>query len=108
MKSRAWIFAGLGVGLAAYIVFGRRGLHCTAEADGLESAGDRVAFWGGKQRITGASKYVAGKLKKGIGTIVGDDTLVGEGIVDQVEGAVRHTAGQAASSVGEVIHDLNG
>ncbi len=108
MKLRVWILAGLGLGLAAYIVLSRRGSHDTAETDGVESAGDRVGFWGRKQRVAGAGKYAAGKLKEGIGKVVGDDTLVAEGVVDQVEGAMQHTAGEAASSVGKVIHDLNG
>ncbi len=106
MKLRTWIFAGLGVGLAAYIVFSRPTSRCAAENDGLESAGDRFASWGRKQRVAGAGTYAQGMLKRWFGRVMGNHTLVGEGIVDQVAGAACHTAGEVASSVGDVLHDV--
>jgi hypothetical protein len=41
-----------------------------------------------------------GKLKEGVGRATGDDQLAGEGLVDQIAGAVKDTAGQAPQALG--------
>jgi uncharacterized protein YjbJ (UPF0337 family) len=48
-----------------------------------------------------------GKFKEGVGRVTGDDQLTGEGVVDQLAGAVKDTAGQAAQALGTTIHELN-
>jgi uncharacterized protein YjbJ (UPF0337 family) len=48
-----------------------------------------------------------GRAREGLGRVLGDDDLVGEGVVDQAAGAVKDKVGNAAHAVGETIHDLN-
>jgi uncharacterized protein YjbJ (UPF0337 family) len=50
---------------------------------------------------------VAGKVKQGVGRVLGDDDLAGEGVLDQAVGAVKDTAGDVAQAAGQTIHDLN-
>lgn len=107
MKPHIWILAGSGLGLTAYFIFNRRSPECAPAADGLEATATRAILWGRKKRVSGAGRYAAGKLKEGIGKVIGDDALVGEGIVDQVAGAVKHTAGEVAGAAGEAIHNVN-
>ncbi len=103
MKSCGWIFAGLGIGVSAYILFARR----PDVRDGMKAAAGRTRLWGRQQRFSGAVRYGTGKLKRGIGQIAGNDALVGEGMVDQVAGAVKYTVGKVAGTVGETLHDVN-
>ncbi len=56
--------------------------------------------------MSGAGKYAVGKVKERIGRVIDDHPLVGEGIVDQAAGAVKHTAGKVAGTVGEAIADV--
>jgi uncharacterized protein YjbJ (UPF0337 family) len=107
MKAILWIIAGVGVGLAAYVVLNQPGLQYASGNDGIENAADKTAFWGSKQRISGVGKGVVGKLKEGVGKVTGDDGLAGEGVTDQVAGTIKDAAGKAAHAVGETIHDLN-
>jgi len=95
MKALTWVIAGVGVGVIAYIVLNQPGPEY---ATGL---------WGSKQRLYGAGSGVAGKVKEGVGRITGDDQLAGEGMVDQLAGAAKDTAGRAAQAVGETVHELN-
>jgi uncharacterized protein YjbJ (UPF0337 family) len=48
-----------------------------------------------KDRIVGAAKEAAGKVKEGVGKAVGNDRLTAEGKVEQVEGKVQNTYGKA-------------
>jgi uncharacterized protein YjbJ (UPF0337 family) len=107
MKALPWLIAGVGFGLAAYFVLNQPGPQYATGNDDIEDAAGRTTFWGSKQRVRGAGRDLVGKLKEGAGRIAGDDDLAGEGVADQVIGAVKDTAGQAAQTVGETIHDLN-
>jgi uncharacterized protein YjbJ (UPF0337 family) len=107
MKALTWVIAGVGVGVIAYIVLNQPGPAYATGDDDVEYAADRAALWGSKQRIYGAGSGVAGKVKESIGRVTGDDQLAGEGMVDQVAGAVKDTAGRAAQAVGQTVHDLN-
>jgi len=107
MKALPWLIAGVGFGLAAYFVLNQPGPQYATGNDDIEDAAGRTTFWGSKQRAGGAGRGLVGKLKEGVGRIAGDDDLAGEGVADQVIGAVKDTAGQAAQAVGETIHDLN-
>ena len=102
-----WFLAGVGVAVAAYIVLNQPGPQYATGNDDVEDAADRTSLWGSKQRVSGTAGRVAGKAKEGIGRVSGSDDLVGEGLGDQVAGAVKDTAGKVAQSVGETIHELN-
>jgi uncharacterized protein YjbJ (UPF0337 family) len=107
MKALTWVIAGVGVGVIAYIVLNQPGPEYATGDDDVEYAADRAALWGSKQRIYGAGSGVAGKVKESIGRVTGDDQLAGEGMADQMAGAVKDTAGRAAQAVGQTVHDLN-
>ena len=107
MKVLAWLMAGVGAGIAAYIILNQPGpRYATGDGD-VEYGADRAALWGSKQRVYGAGTGLAGKVKEGIGRITGDDQLAVEGVVDQAAGAVKDTAGKVAQAVGQTVHDLN-
>ena len=73
----------------------------------MEYAAGRAALWGSKQRISGIGGGLAGKLKEGIGRATGNEQLAGDGVTDQLAGAVKETAGKAAQVAGQTIHDFN-
>jgi len=107
MKALPWFIAGVGVGIAAYVVLNQPGPQYTTGNDDVEYAAGRTTFWGSKQRLSGTGRGLVGKLKEGVGRVTGDDQLADQGIADQVAGAVKDTAGQAAQAVGQTIHELN-
>ena len=107
MKALTWVMAGVGAGIAAYIILNQPGPRYATGDDDVEYGADRAALWGSKQRVYGAGRGLAGKVKEGVGRITGDDELAGEGVVDQAAGAVKDTAGRAAQAVGQTVHDLN-
>jgi uncharacterized protein YjbJ (UPF0337 family) len=107
MKALTWVIAGVGAGVAAYIVLNQPGPRYATGDDDVEYAADRTALWGSKQRLSGTGGSLAGKVKEGIGRVTGNDQLAGEGVADQMAGAVKDTAGMAAQAVGQTIHDLN-
>jgi uncharacterized protein YjbJ (UPF0337 family) len=107
MKTLAWVIAGVGAGIAAYIVLNQPGPRYATGDDDVEYAAGRAALWGSKQRISGIGGGLAGKLKEGIGRATGNEQLAGDGVTDQLAGAVKETAGKAAQAAGQTIHDLN-
>jgi uncharacterized protein YjbJ (UPF0337 family) len=107
MKALAWMIAGIGAAIAAYILINQPGPQYATGDDDVEYAAGRATLWGSKQRITGTGSSVAGKLKEGIGRATGDDQLADQGAADQVVGAIKDTAGKVAQATGQTIHDLN-
>jgi uncharacterized protein YjbJ (UPF0337 family) len=107
MKALTWVIAGVGAGIAAYIVLNQPGPRYATGDDDVEYAAGRAALWGSKQRISGIGGGLAGKLKEGIGRATGNEQLAGDGVTDQFAGAVKETAGKAAQVAGQTIHDLN-
>jgi uncharacterized protein YjbJ (UPF0337 family) len=107
VKAFPWILAGIGVGVAAYVVLNQPGPQSATGNDDVEEAAGRTTLWGSKQRLYGTGGNLAGKLKEGVGRITGDDQLADEGVADQVVGAVKDTAGRVAQAAGQTIHDLN-
>jgi uncharacterized protein YjbJ (UPF0337 family) len=107
MKAVTWIIAGVGVGIAAYLVLNQPGPQYATGEDDVEYAAGRTTLWGSKQRLYGRGGGLAGKLKEGVGRVTGNDELASEGVADQVVGAVKDTAGKAAQAAGQTIHDLN-
>jgi len=108
MKALPWILAGVGAGAAiAYAIFNQPRTQAETGWDSVENAADRTFGWGSKNRISGAAKNVAGKVKEGFGRLTGDANLADEGAGDQVVGAVKDAAGAVAQAAGETIHDLN-
>jgi uncharacterized protein YjbJ (UPF0337 family) len=108
MKNRGWILCGIAVVAATYIIVNRsRTDEYPADYNDLESAANRAADWGSKQRIQGAVANLLGKLKEGFGRATGDHDVAEEGVADQVRGAVKDTAGRAAHVASDMIHDFN-
>jgi uncharacterized protein YjbJ (UPF0337 family) len=107
MKALTWVIAGVGAGIAAYIVLNQPGPQYATGDDDVEYAAGRATLWGSKQRISGVGGALAGKVKEGLGRATGNEQLAGDGVTDQIAGAVKETAGKAAQVAGETIHDLN-
>ena len=47
----------------------------------------------GNDRIEGAAENAGGKIKEGVGKLIGDSKLEAEGKVDQVKGKIKNTIG---------------
>jgi uncharacterized protein YjbJ (UPF0337 family) len=107
MKALTWVIAGVGAGIAAYVVLNQPGPQYATGDNDVEYAASRATLWGSKQRISGIGGGLAGKLKEGIGRATGNEQLAGDGVTDQIAGAVKDTAGKAAQAAGQTIHDLN-
>jgi uncharacterized protein YjbJ (UPF0337 family) len=93
MKAFPWIIAGIGAGIAAYVILNQPGPQYATGNDDVEDAASRTTAWGSKQRI--------------YGRVTGDDQLADEGFADQVVGAVRNTTGSVAQAAGQTLHELN-
>jgi uncharacterized protein YjbJ (UPF0337 family) len=108
MKAMPWILAGVGVGaILTYLILNEPRPQTETGWDSVENAADRAWRFGSKSRFSGAGTSAAGKLKEGLGRVMGDDDLADEGVADQAVGAVKTGAGKLAHAVGETIHDLN-
>jgi uncharacterized protein YjbJ (UPF0337 family) len=107
MKVLKWLIVGIGVGVAAYIISNQPGPMDPYGDPDVEDAADQAAFWGSKRRLSGTGSRLAGQVKEGIGRVIGDDEMAGEGAVQQVAGAVEDTVGKVAQAAGETIHNLN-
>jgi len=107
MKTLAWLAAGIGVGLAIYLVANAPGPQYATGSDNLEDAARNAAGWGTKQRATGLGSNLVGRVKEGLGNLTGNPDLATEGVGDQVEGNVREGVGKFAQAAGQTLHDLN-
>lgn len=107
MKALPWIVAGVGFGLAVYLIVNQPSPEYATGSDSVEDAAGKTTLWGSKQRFSGTGNGLVGKAKEGIGKLTGDESLQAEGAGDQAVGAVKDAAGQVAHAVGQTIHDLN-
>ena len=107
MKALPWICAGVGIGAFLYVLINQQAVSYSGADPDLETAANKTSLWGSKQRVSGTGGSIIGKAKEGIGKVTGDDDLAGEGVVDQVAGTVKDTAGKAAHAVSDTIKNLN-
>jgi uncharacterized protein YjbJ (UPF0337 family) len=107
MKRFAWVIAGVSVAVAAYIVLIQPGSEYMSDEDEVDYAADRTSLWGTKQRFSGTGGRLVGRVKEGLGKAAGNDQLAGEGVADQVAGAVQDTAGKVAQVAADTVHELN-
>jgi uncharacterized protein YjbJ (UPF0337 family) len=107
MKPFLWIIAGAGFAVAAYLILNQPGPEYATGSDDVEYATGRATLWGSKQRLSGAGTGLGGRLKEGFGQVTGNDELASEGVVDQVVGTIKDTAGKAAQVAGETLHEVN-
>jgi uncharacterized protein YjbJ (UPF0337 family) len=108
MRASRLLLAGIGVGAAlTYALFYDPKLQSESGFDGVDDTANRVRRWGTKKRFGAGADTFAGRVKEGVGRIVGDEDLAGEGIGDQAVGAVKDTVGRWGQAAGDTIHDLN-
>ncbi|HEV2578046.1 MAG TPA: CsbD family protein [Acidobacteriaceae bacterium] len=107
MKTIAWLAAGIGIGLAVYLIANPPELQYATGSDNLEGAARNAQGWGMKQRATGLGRNVAGRVKEGLGNLTGNPDLADEGLGDRIEGNVREGVGKVAQAAGQTLHDLN-
>lgn len=58
-----------------------------------------------KQQIAGVGESLMGKVKEGLGDVLGNDGLAAEGMVNQAEGSVRNAAGAVAARINDAVHE---
>jgi uncharacterized protein YjbJ (UPF0337 family) len=107
MKTLAWLVAGVGVGLAVYLVANAPAPEYATGSDNLEGAARNTFGWGVKQRATGFGSNIAGRVKEGLGNLTGNPNMADSGVADQVAGNVREGVGKVAEAAGQTLHDLN-
>jgi uncharacterized protein YjbJ (UPF0337 family) len=107
MKTFAWLFAGIGIGLAVFLVANAPGPEYATGSDDVAGAARNTFGWGTKQRAKGMGAHIAGRVKEGLGNLTGDANLADSGVADQVEGTVREGVGNFAQAAGQTLHDLN-
>ena len=107
MKTFAWLAAGIGLGLAVYLIANEPGPQYATGSDNVEDAARNTAGWGSKQRATGLGSNVAGRDKQGLGNLTGNQNLADEGAADQLAGNVKEGVGKFAQAAGQTLHDLN-
>lgn len=56
-----------------------------------------------KDCIAGSAKQLNGKIKSGIGKIIGDKKLQAEGAAQQAEGKVQNAVGSAKDALKDVV-----
>ncbi len=61
-----------------------------------------------EDRIMGAGRELLGKGERALGSAAGNEHLQGDGVVDQVAGAVEHGYGQVKDAVGDIVKDAPG
>ena len=57
-----------------------------------------------EDRVKGAATNLGGKIKEGVGSLVGDKKLETEGQADQVNGKVQNTVGGAKDTVRDAVN----
>jgi uncharacterized protein YjbJ (UPF0337 family) len=107
MKNLPWLFAALGLGVAAYAIAKTPGPQYATGSDTLEGAARDTSQWGSKARVRGAGGKFVGKMKEGFGRATGNPDLADEGVADQIAGSLKNAAGQVAEAAGQTIHELN-
>jgi uncharacterized protein YjbJ (UPF0337 family) len=101
MRLTPWIIESISVGIVVHILQRKQGLvplDDYAESD--------LNVWGAKQRMSGALQEIGGTLEKTAAEFTGDDRLSLEGVVDQIAGGIRVTAGKATQAVHHKICEL--
>ncbi len=56
-----------------------------------------------KNEISGGAKELGGKLKEGVGKLVGNERLQAEGMADQVEGKTEKNYGKVKDAVKDQV-----
>ena len=89
MKNLPWLFAALGLGVAAYAIAKTPGPQYATGSDTLEGAARDTSQWGSKARVRGAGGKFVGKMKEGFGRATGNPDLADEGVADQIAGSLK-------------------
>lgn len=61
-----------------------------------------------EDRIVGVGRELLGKGERKLGDVTGSESLQGDGVVDQVAGAVQHDYGKVRDVISEVVDDAPG
>ncbi|KTQ95811.1 general stress protein CsbD [Aureimonas ureilytica] len=56
-----------------------------------------------KNEISGGAKELGGKVKEGLGKLVGNDRLQAEGLADQAEGKTEKNYGKVKDAVKDTL-----
>jgi uncharacterized protein YjbJ (UPF0337 family) len=108
MRASNLLLAGIGVGaILTYALFYEPTLQRETGFDEVEDAANKAWRWGTKKRFGAGADTLAGRVKEGIGRVVGNDDLASEGMAEQAVGVAKDTAGRLSHAVGDTIHDLN-
>lgn len=107
MKTLAWLTAGVGIGLATYLIMNAPQPQYATGSDDMEDAARRTSGWGSKHRLTGTGSDMVGRVKEGLGNLTGNDRLANEGAADQLAGSAESGVGKFAQAAGQTLHDLN-
>jgi uncharacterized protein YjbJ (UPF0337 family) len=102
MRWIPWFIAGVSVSLLVHILQGQHRLGAAASP----VRPDELSKWEAKQSGEGGTKRAGAKLKEAASELTGDDPIRVEGIVDQIVGEIRMTAGKPPEVVHHEMRDL--
>ncbi len=101
-----WFVGLASLGVAAYVVYNDSlGVRT---ADGADDLSAQIGNWGTKSRVKGTGGVLGGKIEQGLGSLVGDPAVEGQGALDETVGRVKDAAGQAAHAVSDAIDNAKG
>jgi uncharacterized protein YjbJ (UPF0337 family) len=60
------------------------------------------------KRIEGAAEQMGGAIKKGVGSLIGDQKMVAEGSVAEVSGEAKQASAKAAERVKGAVEEVTG
>jgi uncharacterized protein YjbJ (UPF0337 family) len=108
MRALPWILVGVGIGAAiTAVLFSEPEAEYATGYDSVEGAARKTFGWGTKTRAQGTVESIKGAVKEGVGRIIGDDAMAGEGSAERAAGDIKDAAGTLGHAVGQTIHDLN-
>jgi uncharacterized protein YjbJ (UPF0337 family) len=107
MKTLAWLAAGVGVGLTAYLIMNAPAPQSATGYDDVEDAARSTTGWGTKQRAKGTGGSLLGQIEEGVGDLTGNEELSNRGVGDEIAGTAQKTVGKFAQAAGKTLHDLN-
>jgi uncharacterized protein YjbJ (UPF0337 family) len=60
-----------------------------------------------KDKVTGAANQVGGKIKEGVGKVIGNEQMQAEGKIQQVKGQAQQKVGEAKSAIKDAAESVS-
>ena len=102
MQLIPWVIAGVSAAAILHILQNNQRQGAFPNA----SVTDNLPQWGVKQSFVGGLQEAGGSMKRAASGLTGDEEIGIEGIVDEIAGNIKVTAGKTAQVIQHEIRDL--